>query len=152
RCFDRWQKIDRHDLYSPDMSESRPIGVGFRKAPETARPGPTVRVETTAVTPDRTTVTRTDEVATEEPCEIRVQHRGREHRVAVTMRTPGHDFELAVGFLFGEGMIRNKLDVSKVSYCASGPPEQLYNQVTVELTNGAPFDPEQLQRNFYTTS
>jgi len=91
-------------------------------------------------------------VATEEPLEIRARHRGTEHRVAVTMRTPGNDFELAVGFLFSEGMIRAREHVAKVSYCASGPPEQLYNQVTVELTNGAPFEAEQMQRNFYTTS
>ena len=134
------------------MSESRPIDVGFRKPPETPRPGPTVRTEITTVTPDGDARTRTDEVATEEPLEIRVQHHGKEHQVAVTMRTPGNDFELAVGFLFSEGMVGAREHISKVSYCASGPPEQLYNQVTVELTNGAPFDPEQMQRNFYTTS
>jgi FdhD protein len=134
------------------MSESRPIEVGFRKPPETPRPGPTVRTEIEQVMPDGETRARSDEVATEEPLEIRVTHRGVEHRVAVTMRTPGNDFELAIGFLFSEGMIRNREDFAKISYCASGPPEQLYNQVTVDLTVGAPFDPEQMQRNFYTTS
>ena len=134
------------------MSESRPIEVGFRKPPETPRPGPTVRTEITSVTPDGDARTRTDEVATEEPLEIRVRHRGEEHQVAVTMRTPGNDFELAAGFLLSEGMVRAREHIAKVSYCASGPPEQLYNQVTVELTNGAPFDPAEMQRNFYTTS
>ena len=134
------------------MSESRPIDVGFRKPPETPRPGPTVRTEIVSVTPDGDARTRTDEVATEEPLEIRVRHRGHEHQVAVTMRTPGNDFELATGFLYSEGLIRTRTHVTKVSYCASGPPEQLYNQVTVELTDGAPFDPLEMQRNFYTTS
>jgi FdhD protein len=134
------------------VSESRPIEVGFRKPPETPRPGPTVRTEIVTVTPDGESRIRTDEVATEEPLEIRVRHRGVEHQVAVTMRTPGNDFELAAGFLLSEGMVRAREHIAKVSYCASGPPEQLYNQVTVELTNGAPFDPEQMQRNFYTTS
>jgi FdhD protein len=134
------------------VSESRPIEVGFRKPPETPRPGPTVRTEITHVTPDADARIRSDEVATEEPLEIRVQHRGHEHRVAVTMRTPGNDFELATGFLFSEGLIRARTHITKVSYCASGPPEQLYNQVTVEMTDAAPFDPDQMQRNFYTTS
>jgi FdhD protein len=134
------------------MSESRPIDVGFRKPPETPRPGPTVRTEILSVSPDGDARERTDEVATEEPLEIRVHHRGHEHQVAVTMRTPGNDFELAAGFLFSEGLIRARTHISKVSYCASGPPEQLYNQVTVELTDGAPFDPGEMQRNFYTTS
>ncbi|MGZ4120429.1 MAG: formate dehydrogenase accessory sulfurtransferase FdhD [Actinomycetota bacterium] len=134
------------------MSESRPIEVGFRKPPVTPRPGPTVRTDITTVTPDGASRARSDEVATEEPLEIRVRHRGAEHQVAVTMRTPGNDFELAAGFLFSEGMVRAREHIAKVSYCASGPPEQLYNQVTVELANGAPFDPAQMQRNFYTTS
>lgn len=90
---------------------------------------------------------RSDHLATEEPLEIRVQHRGIEHKVAVTMRTPGSDFECAVGFLHGEGMVRRREHVTKVSYCASGPPEQLYNLVTVELTDDAPFDPSPLERH-----
>jgi FdhD protein len=133
------------------VSESRPIDVGFRKPPDTPRPGPTVRARVIQVTGDEA-VERNDTLATEEPLEIRVQHRGDEHIIAVTMRTPGNDFELAVGFLFGEGLIGAREHVSTVSYCKSGPPEQLYNIVTVELTAGAPFDPARAQRNFYTTS
>lgn len=130
------------------MSESRPIEVGFRKPPDTPRPGPTTRVRITK--PDGTT--RDDLVATEEPLEIRVTHRGAEHVIAVTMRTPGNDFELAVGFLFGEGLIDGRDDITTVSYCKSGPPEQLYNIVTVELRDAATFDPARAQRNFYTSS
>jgi FdhD protein len=89
-----------------------------------------------------------DEVAVEEPLEIRVDGAP----LAVTMRTPGNDFELAVGFLFGEGLIAGNKDIATVSYCKSGPPEQLYNIVTVELRAGAHFDLSRAQRNFYTTS
>lgn len=115
------------------------------------RPGPTVAATPLVVSAEGIH-SRSDRLATEEPCEIRVLHRGIEHQVAVTMRTPGNDFELAVGFLYSEGIVRERGDVAKVSYCASGPPEQLYNLVTVELADGAPFDPERLARHFYTTS
>ena len=133
------------------MSERRPVEVGFRKPPETPRPGPTTRARVTRLA-DGSSGVRDDVVVTEEPCEILVEHSGAQHRIAVTMRTPGNDFELAVGFLFTEGLIRGRDDVAKVSYCASGPPEQLYNQVTVELAPRATFDPAAIQRNFTTTS
>jgi FdhD protein len=104
--------------------------------------------------------TRRDALAAEEPLEIRVVpaealRGGRVppaggHRVAVTMRTPGHDFELAAGFLFAEGVIAAGADVAAVSYCTDG--EQRYNVVNVVLAPGAPFDPAALSRNFYTTS
>ena len=94
---------------------------------------------------------RTDTLATEEPLEIRVQGPGQDQRsVAVTMRTPGGDFELAVGFLFTEGLIVPE-DISRVAYCDNLPGEdQQYNIVSVALNR--PFDFEQLKRNFYATS
>jgi FdhD protein len=94
---------------------------------------------------------RTDTLAAEEPLEIRVQGPGQEQRsVAVTMRTPGGDFELAVGFLFTEGLIV-PADVSRVAYCDTLPGEdQHYNVVSVTLQR--PFDFEALKRNFYATS
>jgi len=94
---------------------------------------------------------RTDTLAAEEPLEIRVQGPGQEQRsVAVTMRTPGGDFELAVGFLFTEGLIVPG-DVSRVAYCDNLPGEdQQYNVVSVTLSR--PFDFEQMKRNFYATS
>jgi FdhD protein len=94
---------------------------------------------------------RTDTVAAEEPLEIRVQGPGQELRpVAVTMRTPGGDFELAVGFLFTEGLIA-PADVSRVAYCDTLPGEdQRYNIVAVTLAR--PFDFDRLKRNFYATS
>ena len=94
---------------------------------------------------------RPDQLATEEPMEIRAGGPGQEPvAVAVTMRTPGNDFELAVGFLFTEGLIRSRDDVVSVNYCELPPEEQQYNVVTVRLTH--PFDLASVQRNFYATS
>lgn len=95
---------------------------------------------------------RPDVLAAEEPMEIRVEGAGQSAvSVAVTMRTPGGDFELAAGFLFTEGLIDRADDVRRVSYCEDlEPDEQHYNVVTVELAR--PFDAEVLRRNFYATS
>jgi FdhD protein len=95
---------------------------------------------------------RNDRIAGEEPLEIRVAGPGQSAtRVAVTMRTPGHDFELAVGFLAGEGLIRSRDEVASVRYCDLPPDEpQLYNVVSVFLTR--PFEPAGAERRFYATS
>jgi FdhD protein len=97
-------------------------------------------------------VTRPDRLASEEPMEIRAAGPGQKaESVAVTLRTPGNDFELAVGFLFTEGLIESHQDVASVAYCVDpGPEEQRYNVVTVDLTR--PFDGSALKRNFYATS
>jgi FdhD protein len=94
---------------------------------------------------------RADALATEEPMEIRAGGPDQEAKaVSVTMRTPGGDFELAVGFLFTEGLI-GPGDVQRVAYCDDlGSDEQRYNVVTVTLTRQ--FDHELLRRNFYATS
>ena len=101
---------------------------------------------------DGKTIERPERLATEEPMEIRAGGPGQEPvSVAVTMRTPGHDFELAVGFLVGEGLVRGRHDVATVRYCDLPPDQpQLYNVVSVSLTRR--FDPAGAERRFYTTS
>jgi FdhD protein len=70
------------------------------------------------------------------------------------MRTPGADFELAAGFLYGEDIIDSPDDVKKISYCVDSDldAEQRYNIVNVELHGGRGFDLRPLERHFYTTS
>ena len=94
---------------------------------------------------------RPDTLATEEPMEIRAGGPGQEAaQVAVTMRTPGGDYELAVGFLFTEGLIAPG-DVRRVAYCDDLDDEaQRFNVVTVTLER--PFDAAALRRNFFATS
>ena len=79
---------------------------------------------------------RDDLVATEEPLEIRLAAaRGEARTVAVTMRTPGSDFELAAGFLRTEGVVAHRADVRRIDYCLDAG-EQRYNAVTVRLAAG----------------
>jgi FdhD protein len=94
---------------------------------------------------------RPDTLATEEPMEIRAGGPGQEPvQVAVTMRTPGSDFDLAAGFLFTEGLIGGGEDIDSIAYCDLPEEEQEYNVVTVRLSR--PFDSEMLGRNFFATS
>src|SRR5829696_7964052 len=94
---------------------------------------------------------RPDTLATEEPMEMRLVSGGARQTVAVTMRTPGADFELAAGFLHGEGIISSPEDIEKISYCVDASAEQRYNIVNVEL-RGYGHDLRALERHFYTTS
>ena len=91
----------------------------------------------------------------EEPLEIRVAwvERGerRVEAVAVTMRTPGHDFDLVAGFLHTEGVLTSADDVAELTYC-QGPEEQEYNVVEARLAPGTSFDLDLVRRNVYTTS
>jgi FdhD protein len=95
-----------------------------------------------------------DTLATEEPMEIRLISGGTRQTVAVTMRTPGADFELAAGFLYGEGIVSSPEDILKISYCVDTglEAEQQYNILNVELREGRSYDPRLLERHFYTTS
>ena len=98
-----------------------------------------------------------DRLALEEPLEIQVGHGPETARqwktVAITMRTPGHDRELAAGFLVGEGIIRSLDQVEAVFTRGPRHGEQGWqHSVRVAVRPGVPLDLDRLQRNFYTTS
>ena len=98
-----------------------------------------------------------DFVATEEPFEIRLGYSRRdgsraEEPVSITMRTPGHDEDLSVGFLFTEGIIRTRSDVQGVVARGQRAADGLINVVRVELAPDVAVDFKRLERNFYMTS
>ena len=99
---------------------------------------------------------RSDAIAVEEPLEIRVmrdglpeadENGGTGRSISVTMRTPGNDAELALGFLHGEGVLHESRDVVDVGTC--GPTG---NVIRVTVRADLPLDLARLTRNFYTTS
>jgi FdhD protein len=101
-------------------------------------------------------VRRSDSIAVEEPLEIRVmrdgmpeadENGGTGHSISVTMRTPGNDSELALGFLHGEGVLTASRDVVDVGHCGPGG-----NVIRVTVRADLPLDLARLTRNFYTTS
>lgn len=113
-------------------------------------------VEITKVTA-RSRSARPDLMAVEEPLEIRLGHGSASDRqqvnLAVTMRTPGHDFELATGFLYTEGIIDSFHQVESIKYCEDvGRQEDKENVVRVELKPDVVVDIGKLHRNFYTSS
>jgi FdhD protein len=81
---------------------------------------------------------RTDNVVVEEPLEIRIAG----DTVAITMRTPGFDRELVLGFLWAEGIISSTGDVSAIAHCGRPDEEGFGNTVEVTLAPGVRFDPE----------
>lgn len=95
-----------------------------------------------------------DRLAVEEPLEIRLRAGGEERVVAVTMRTPGHDPELALGFLAAEGVIASPDEVREVRLPEDpwGAPGAASNVVVVELAGESLPDIAQLERHFFTTS
>ena len=103
-----------------------------------ARPGSKKRTELLAVDGGRVQ-RRSDHLATEEPMEIRLVAGEDRRTVAVTMRTPGNDFELAAGFLFGEGVVTSRDKIQRITYCLDPDvdPEQQYNIVQVTLRGEA---------------
>ncbi len=93
---------------------------------------------------------RPDTLAAEEPMEIRLDGRP----LTVTMRTPGDDFDLALGFLTSEGVVAATDDVRAVRYCAGVDPDgaNTYNVVDVDLAPGVRRPDAVLERAFLTTS
>ncbi len=92
----------------------------------------------------REAVEQPDEIAAEAPLEIRVEG----HSVAVVMRTPGHDRELAAGFLVTENLVRSPADVFDITQCGASEGEV----VKVTLTNPATFDAAKLTRHVFSSS
>lgn len=119
----------------------------------TGRPTSKVRVAVEVLRGEHREV-RTDYIATEEPLEVRLAAGSRRKTVAVTMRTPGNDFELAAGFLFTEGVIRSREEIARIAYCLDPDlgADQRYNVVTVELRGPQLPELQSLERHFYTTS
>jgi FdhD protein len=97
---------------------------------------------------------RPDTLSAEEPLEIRVGPTGRGPRppLAVTMRTPGDDLDLALGFLLTEGLIGTAEDVHTAQLCAGTDAPNTYNVVDVALAAHVPAPETDPTRNFYTTS
>ena len=115
------------------------------------RVGSKVRTRVTVVEGGRHRV-RDDQLATEEPLEIRLQAGGETQTVAVTMRTPGNDFELAAGFLHNEGIVGEPSQVSGITYCMDVDADQRYNIVNIGLRLAMLPELATLERHFYTTS
>src|SRR5256885_14734002 len=88
--------------------------------------------------------------AAEEPLELRVDGRA----LAVTMRTPGHDVELAHGFLLTEGVITSAEDIATARYCDSvdDSGRNTYNVLDLALAPGVAPPDDSVERRFYTTS
>jgi FdhD protein len=99
---------------------------------------------------ERPPVVRTDTLVVEEPLEIRLDG----SPLAVTMRTPGDDFDLAAGFLVSEGVASAQEHVATIRYCLGKDDEgrNTYNVLDVTLGQAATAPDTSLQRNFYTTS
>ena len=107
---------------------------------------------------DGATATDNDTVAVEEPLEIRLGYesggvRG-EQSVAITMRTPGNDDELAAGFLFTEGILASRDSILDIWHRSPPVPgeSELRNVIRIDLAPGVSVDMEQLERHFYMTS
>lgn len=145
------------------------------------RPGDSLRAVSTQPKPPEATTSilvfdpshkqpRRDAVATEEPLEIRLRSTGvkegvipvvsrraqanGERTIAITMRTPGSDLELAAGFLYGEGVVRRRSDILSLARPEDIELEDTKRQniVIVELSSGVIPDFQALERHFYTTS
>ena len=114
--------------------------------------GPTAEVRVLRLARGERPVEQRDRVAGEEPLEIRVGGPGQPFtQVAVTMRTPGADFELAAGFLLTEGFVVDNHEIAGIRYCEDvEDASQQYNVLSVRLRK--PFDAAGLQRNMFASS
>ncbi|WP_339925638.1 formate dehydrogenase accessory sulfurtransferase FdhD [uncultured Cyclobacterium sp.] len=97
-----------------------------------------------------------DLLAVEEPLQIRLEfeYKGEWHKkdLLVTMRSPGNDFDLALGFLFAEGIAESDEDILLMRYCQKVKPEEKGNVLIIKFIEGHVIDLKILGRNFYTNS
>jgi FdhD protein len=161
RCGEPARDVLRQDAVMQatgnDAIVDRTRGLGVGRAAQRPEPDPStveVDVERIGCDADRS---RRDQLAVEEPLEIRLGYgpaaARRRRSLTVTMRTPGDDVELAVGFLFAEGIVRRAADIETAQNC--GPtvgPRRLRNVVRVELAPDLRIDPKSAARTFLTTS
>jgi FdhD protein len=98
------------------------------------RPGRSVEGEVVALEGDRRT-RKHDDIVAEEPLELRLAAGATTATLAVTMRTPGNDFELAAGFVRSEAIVKTRDEIAGLTYCVDPAvdPDQRYNIVTIEL-------------------
>lgn len=89
---------------------------------------------------------RSDVVVVEEPLQVHVEHRGTLHLLGSTMRTPGHDLELAVGLAVGEGVLRSPADLAGVRHCRDGSGGQQEGDVAVVVRDDVAVDLSRLGR------
>jgi len=100
---------------------------------------------------------KADCLAVEEPLEIKIEWgevaQRQQKSISITMRTPSHDFDLAIGFLFTEGIIQSLLEVAEVAYCPTACKKTGgKNVVLVRLVPTTIVDFKRLERHFYTSS
>lgn len=117
----------------------------------TTRPGPTVAARIERLRPGDSG-SEVDTLAVEEPLAIRVAAGGRRQHLAVTMRTPGDDAELAVGWLLAEGVITDRTDIADISWCARDLDQQDHNALTVTLRRATLPDLSAFDRHGLVTS
>lgn len=105
---------------------------------------------------DDNTIATNDALAIEEPLEIRLEYGPADERkiqnISVTMRTPGNDAELALGFLFTEGIIKQESDTVSIEHCFIACAENKENVIQVNLNEAVVPNLQNTERNFYTTS
>jgi len=97
-----------------------------------------------------------DILAIEEPLEIQLEYGAADHRqkksISITMRTPGQDQDLAVGFLFTEGIIQNQTQIQSIEKVKSWNPQSQNNIILIRLSPNVTIDLQKLERHFYTSS
>ena len=126
-------------------------------SPAGQAPAASLRIDIESIAADAPRRSDTDVITVEEPLEMRLSYTARGERVeqsiSVTMRTPGNDAELALGFLAGEAIIRRSSDVRLIEHAGPPSPDKgVRNVILVELADGIGVDAGGLLRHFYTTS